>query len=49
MQENYLLSSEEPDAKDWEFAVKFSWWSDKRQAEGELLQLAKEREVWGIA
>jgi hypothetical protein len=36
-------------AKDWEFVVKFSWRSDKRRAEGELLQLAKERDVWGVA
>ena len=34
---------------DWEFVAKFSWRSDKRQAEGELLQLAKKREVWGVA
>lgn len=33
----------------WEFVVKFSWRSDKRQAERELLQLAKERQVWGVA
>ncbi|KAI9770965.1 MAG: hypothetical protein M1840_002669 [Geoglossum simile] len=36
-------------AKNWEFVVKFSWRSDKRQAEGELLRLAKERGVWGVA
>ncbi|KAI9765989.1 MAG: hypothetical protein M1840_006996 [Geoglossum simile] len=35
--------------KDWEFVVKFSWRSDKRRAEGELLQLAKDKGVWGIA
>ncbi|KAI9776690.1 MAG: hypothetical protein M1839_009417 [Geoglossum umbratile] len=35
--------------KSWEFVVKFSWRSDKRQAEGELLRLAKERGVWGVA
>ncbi|KAL9098225.1 MAG: hypothetical protein Q9163_006079 [Psora crenata] len=34
---------------DWEFVVKFSWRSDKRRAEGELLQLAKDRRVWGVA
>ncbi|KAI9770216.1 MAG: hypothetical protein M1839_003244 [Geoglossum umbratile] len=38
-----------PGAKDWEFVVKFSWRLDKRRAEGELLQLAKERGVWGVA
>jgi hypothetical protein len=37
------------DAEDWEFVVKFSWRSDKRRAEGELLQLAKERGVRGVA
>jgi hypothetical protein len=36
-------------AEDWAFVVKFSWRSDKRRAEGELLQLAKERGVWGVA
>ncbi|KAH0537305.1 hypothetical protein FGG08_005895 [Glutinoglossum americanum] len=34
---------------DWEFVVKFSWRSDKRRAEGELLRLAKERGVWDVA
>lgn len=29
--------------------VKFAWLSDKRQREGELLRLAKERGVMGIA
>src|SRR5881396_2897841 len=38
-----------PGAKHWEFVVKFSCRSDKRRAEGELLQLAKERGVWGVA
>ena len=33
----------------WELVVKFSWRSNKRQAEEELLQLAKERQVWGVA
>lgn len=36
-------------SKRLEFVVKFSWRSDKRRAEGELLRLAKERKVWGIA
>ncbi|KAL7270070.1 hypothetical protein RUND412_007232 [Rhizina undulata] len=38
-----------PDSKHWEFVVKFSWRSDKRQAEGELLRLARKRKVWGVA
>ncbi|KAI9863684.1 MAG: hypothetical protein M1813_003707 [Trichoglossum hirsutum] len=38
-----------PNVKDWGFVVKFSWRSDKRRAEGELLQLAKDRGVWGVA
>ena len=33
----------------WEFVVKFSWRSDKRRAEGDLLRLAKQRNVWGVA
>ena len=37
------------DSKDWIFVVKISWRSDKRQAEGKLLKLAKERGVWGVA
>ena len=32
-----------------EFVVKFSWRSDKRRAEGELLKLAKKKNVWGVA
>jgi Fungal protein kinase len=35
--------------KNWEFVVKFSWRSDQRQAEGELLKLAKDKGVWGVA
>ena len=38
-----------PGTENWEFVVKFSWRSDKRRAEGELLRLAKERGVWGVA
>ena len=34
---------------DWEYVVKFAWPSDKRQREGELLKLAKEKGVTGIA
>ncbi|KAI9640307.1 hypothetical protein NHQ30_011357 [Ciborinia camelliae] len=34
---------------EWEYVVKFAWPSDKRQREGELLKLAKERGVTGIA
>jgi Fungal protein kinase len=37
------------DSKRWEFVVKFLWRSDKRRAEGGLLRLAKERNVWGVA
>ncbi|KAI9783266.1 MAG: hypothetical protein M1839_004106 [Geoglossum umbratile] len=36
-------------AENWEFVVKFSWQSDKRRAEGELLRLTKGRGVWGVA
>jgi hypothetical protein len=35
--------------KDWEYVVKLSWRSDKRRAEGELLKLAQERGVEGVA
>ncbi|KAI9775541.1 MAG: hypothetical protein M1816_005896 [Peltula sp. TS41687] len=38
-----------PNSERWEFVVKFSWRSDKRRAEGDLLRLAKERNVWGVA
>ena len=34
-------------SKSWEFLVKFSWRSDKKRAEGELLRLAKERGCLG--
>ncbi|KAG9230390.1 hypothetical protein BJ875DRAFT_487995 [Amylocarpus encephaloides] len=37
------------DSIEWEYVVKFAWPSDKRQREGELLKLAKERGVTGIA
>ncbi|PQE18224.1 hypothetical protein CJF32_00010706 [Rutstroemia sp. NJR-2017a WRK4] len=37
------------DSAEWEYVVKFAWPSDKRQREGELLKLAKERGVTGIA
>jgi hypothetical protein len=33
----------------WEYVVKFAWPSDKRQEEGRLLKLAKERGVTGVA
>ena len=36
-------------SQQWEYVVKFAWRSDKRRAEGELLKLAKERNVWGVA
>jgi hypothetical protein len=38
-----------PSSTDWEYVVKFAWPSDKRQREGELLKLAKENKVTGIA
>ncbi|KAG0133809.1 hypothetical protein HOY82DRAFT_639657 [Tuber indicum] len=38
-----------PGSTDWEYIVKFAWPSDKRQREGELLKLAKEKGVTGIA
>ncbi|KAF2802994.1 uncharacterized protein BDZ99DRAFT_503654 [Mytilinidion resinicola] len=37
------------DSGAWEHVVKFAWPSDKRQREGDLLKLAKERGVKGIA
>ncbi|KAH8598594.1 hypothetical protein B0O99DRAFT_700179 [Bisporella sp. PMI_857] len=37
------------DSTEWEYVVKFAWPSDKMQREGELLKLAKERGVTGIA
>ena len=36
-------------SEQWEYVVKFAWRSDRRRAEGELLKLAKERNVWGVA
>lgn len=33
----------------WNFVIKFSWRSSKRRAEGDLLQLAQRRDVWGVA
>jgi hypothetical protein len=33
----------------WEYVVKFAWPSDKRQGEGRLLKLARERRVIGVA
>ncbi|KAJ8113967.1 hypothetical protein ONZ43_g5016 [Nemania bipapillata] len=35
-------------AEHWEYVVKFAWRSSPRRAEGDILQLAKERKVWGI-
>jgi len=35
--------------KHWEHVVKFAWRSSLRRAEGDILQLAKQRGVWGIA
>jgi hypothetical protein len=37
------------DSTECEYVVKFAWPSDKRQREGELLKLAKERKVTGVA
>ncbi|KAE8354714.1 hypothetical protein BDV28DRAFT_73102 [Aspergillus coremiiformis] len=37
------------DGNDWEYVVKFSWPSDQRQKEGDLLELALSRGVEGIA
>ncbi|KAM3065250.1 hypothetical protein ACMFMF_011191 [Clarireedia jacksonii] len=37
----------EPSGK-WRYIVKFTWLSDKRQQEGRLLNIAKERRVKGI-
>jgi hypothetical protein len=37
------------ESSEWEYVVKFAWPSDKRQREGRLLKLAKERGVTGIA
>lgn len=36
-------------SRDWDYVVKFAWPSDKRYWEGDLLKLAKERGVTGIA
>ena len=36
-------------AESWEYVVKLSWRSDSRPAEGELLKLAQERGVEGVA
>ncbi|KAI9779875.1 MAG: hypothetical protein M1816_003322 [Peltula sp. TS41687] len=36
-------------AESWEYVVKLSWRSDKRRAEGELLKLAQQRGVEGVA
>ncbi len=36
-------------ASRWDFVIKFSWRSNKRRAEGDLLQLAQRRNVWGVA
>ena len=37
------------DSTGWEYVVKFAWPSDKRQQEGRLLKLARERGVTGVA
>nr|KMM68200.1 hypothetical protein CPAG_04531 [Coccidioides posadasii RMSCC 3488] len=38
-----------PYSKDWDHITKFSWTSDRRKPEAELLRLANQREVKGIA
>jgi hypothetical protein len=38
-----------PGSTNWEYVVKFAWPSDKRQQEGRLLKLAKERGITGVA
>ena len=37
------------DSMEWGYVVKFAWPSDKRQREGRLLKLARERGVTGVA
>ncbi|PHH90114.1 hypothetical protein CDD83_4460 [Cordyceps sp. RAO-2017] len=43
----YLTKS--PGSEDWSYVTKFSWTSDRRKPEADLLRLAREREVEGIA
>ncbi|KAL1971575.1 hypothetical protein VTN31DRAFT_2196 [Thermomyces dupontii] len=38
-----------PDSDDWDHVAKFSWTSDRRNPEAHLLELAKQKEVEGIA
>lgn len=38
-----------PDSTDWDSVTKFSWASDKRRPEAELLRVARQRGVEGIA
>ncbi|KAM4061752.1 kinase [Hirsutella rhossiliensis] len=38
-----------PDFEDWSYVVKFSWTSDRRKPEADLLRLARQRGVEGIA
>ena len=38
-----------PDSEDWDHVTKFSWTSDRRKPEADLLQLAKQKDVQGIA
>ncbi|KAH8659529.1 hypothetical protein BGZ61DRAFT_307043, partial [Ilyonectria robusta] len=37
-----------PDSEGWEFVVKFSWRSEARSSEEEVLRLVKRRKVWGV-
>ncbi|KAI9799669.1 MAG: hypothetical protein M1825_004404 [Sarcosagium campestre] len=45
----YIVARRGSDSTEWEYVVRFAWPSDQRQREGELLKLAKERGVTGIA
>ncbi|KAM4066706.1 kinase [Hirsutella rhossiliensis] len=37
-----------PDSEDWSYVVKFSWTSDRRKPEADLLRLARQRGVEGL-
>lgn len=44
-----MLPRKERVLMEWEYVVKFAWPFDKRQREGDLLKLAKDRGIKGIA
>jgi hypothetical protein len=44
-----LLSIEEAEFEELGFVVKLFWPSDKRRAEGDLLRLAGDRNMWGAS